>query len=299
MLSTRHTVFLEVAKHNSFSRAAEALYISQPAISKHIRSLEENYNTKLIERTHLGISLTPAGQLLFEKLQEAKKFQDQLEYDLSSLNDTMNVKGLLKLGASTTVALYILPKILSGFHQQFPQISINLLNRNTDTILNALLKEEINLGIIETTHRIKEVDSEQFIADEVIVVCSGNNKMITKKSYNVSEIAAMPIAMREDGSGTLAAVKAAMKKNQVSFKDLNVKVRLGGTEALKNFLVESDCIGFFPKRSVAKELKSNELKQILVPELNIERQFVFIQRKNESNKLNKSFIRFAKLTYNF
>src|SRR5689334_22165593 len=122
MLSVRHEVFIEVARHLSFSKASETLFISQPAISKHIKALEEHYKTTLFERRGSNIQLTAAGKLLNERLQQAQQIQKQLEFEISTLKNQFLAKGQLKLGASTTVALYILPRILSAFHQQYPDV---------------------------------------------------------------------------------------------------------------------------------------------------------------------------------
>src|ERR1700749_1310357 len=107
MISTRHDVFLTVAQQKSFSKASQVLYISQPAISKHIKSLQEYYKTKLFDRKGILIDLIPADKLLFEKLTEVKKVQEQTEFEISSIKDVMQAKGILKLGASTTISLYI------------------------------------------------------------------------------------------------------------------------------------------------------------------------------------------------
>ena len=115
----------------SFSKASRILFISQPAISKHIKALEDHYKQTLFERKGNNIKLTAAGELLYSHLKEAKKIQSKLQFELSTLTNKFNARGELKLGASTTVALYIIPKILSGFHQKYPGIKISLLNRNT------------------------------------------------------------------------------------------------------------------------------------------------------------------------
>jgi DNA-binding transcriptional LysR family regulator len=148
MLSTRHEIFMEVAANLSFSKASELLFISQPAISKHIKALEAFYKTTLFERKGNTIHLSPGGKVLFSRLKEAKKIQNQLDFELSTLKNQFKAKGQLKLGASTTVALYIIPKILSAFHQKYPEVKISLLNRNTDTIVKALLDEDIDIGIV-------------------------------------------------------------------------------------------------------------------------------------------------------
>ena len=298
MISTRHNVFLTVAQQKSFSRASQVLYISQPAISKHIKSLEEYYKTKLFDRKGMLIELTSAGKILFENLLEVKRIEDQTEFQISTIKDVMQAKGILKLGASSTVALYILPKVMSAFNQMHPQINISSLNRNSELIIEALLNQDINLGIIEGKVRSNQVDYQAFISDKVVAVCSSKSPIAKIKNYALKDLANMPLTFRERGSGTLAALKNALEKNKIKLSDLNIKVRLGGTEFLKNFLIESDFLGFLPQRSIIKELKYGELTEIHFEGLNIQRNFYFVQRKGESSDLNKSFIKLAQKIYN-
>jgi DNA-binding transcriptional LysR family regulator len=299
MLSSKHLIFLQVAIQKSFTKASEVLFLSQPAISKSIKSLEDDYKAKLFERQGVKVELTPIGALLYEKLLQVKEIQDQTEFQISFLQDQMQAKGTLNLGASTTVALYILPRILSAFHKQFPQIEINLLNRNSEIVLDALLQQNINLGIIEGPIKSKFINSLPFLTDKVIAVCSSKSDLTSKRTYKLKELPRLPIVLREKGSGTLAALLQTLKKLNLHLTDLNVKVRLGGTEALKNFLLESNCLGFLPKRSVVKELKNGELTEIIIDGLDIKRNFYFIQRKGEtSNELSKTLIAFAREVYN-
>lgn len=298
MISTRHEVFLIVAQQKSFSKASQVLYISQPAISNHIKSLEDYYKIKLFDRKGALIELTTAGKLLFERLNEVKQIQDQTEFEISRLKDVMQAKGFLKLGASSTVALYILPKILSSFNHLYPNINISSLNRNSELVLEALLNQEINLGIIEGRVKFNQVDYQSFLTDKVIAVCGKNSVLAKKRNYQIKEMVGMPLAFRERGSGTMASLKYALEKNKIKLSELNIKVRLGGTESLKNFLIESDTLGFLPQRSIVKELKYGELFEINFEGLRIERNFFFIQRKGENNELNRSFIKLAQQIYN-
>lgn len=299
MLSAKHLVFLEVAKQKSFTRASETLFISQPAISKSIQALENDYKAKLFERNGYKIKLTPVGELLYEKLLEVKNIQDQTTFEISLLRDTLQAKGILKLGASTTVALYILPKILSAFNKKYPLVEINLLNRNSEIVLESLIAHDINIGIIEGPPKNKKAEYFPFITDNVVAVCNSKSYLAKKKSYSIKDLPAIPIVLREKGSGTLAALLDNLKTNNIRQIDLNVKVRLGGTEALKNFLLEADCLGFLPKISVMKELKNNELTEIHIEGITIQRKFYFIQRKGEpASELNKTFISFIKMIYN-
>lgn len=299
MISTRHMVFMHVAELLSFSKASQVLFISQPAISKHIQLLEVQYQTRLFERKGLQIELTAAGKLLLSRLQTVKSIEQQTEFDISVLQDALQARGNLKLGASTTVALYILPKVMSAFNQQFQQIEISLLNRNSESVKEALINKQINLGIIEENSKVPQIQYTPFITDKVIAVCSTNSKVLKKKSYTLQELIELPIALREVGSGTLAVLKRGLSKHKIPLSQLKVKVRLGGTEALKNFLLASDAVGFLPNISVQKELKSGELKEIQIEGLHLQRQFFFIERRGEKSELNKVFIKMANTIYNY
>lgn len=298
MLSVKHEVFLEVARQKSFSKASQVLFILQPAISKNIRGLEDYYGIKLFERKGVSIDLTGAGKILFDKLSEVKQIQEQTEFEISSIRDILQVKGMLKLGASTTVALYILPKVLSAFHQHYPQINISLLNRNSEIVLEALFNQEINLGIVEGRARLTQISHRPFLTDKVLAVCSPKSQIARKRTYQAEEIKSIPLVLRERGSGTLSALKSALEKKKIRMNDLQVKARLGGTEALKNFLIESELLGFLPRRSVLKELEHGELVEIQFLDLYIERNFYFIERKGETSELNKIFIKMAGKVYN-
>jgi DNA-binding transcriptional LysR family regulator len=292
MLSNRHEIFLVVASKLSFSKASEILFISQPAISKHIKELEIFYNTQLFERVSNSIQLTKAGILLLEKIKEVKGIQNKLEFEISVLKNNKQAKGQLKLGASTTVALYIIPKYLSLFHQQYPDIKVNLLNRNTDSVIKALINKEIDIGIVEGNGNHSGILYKPFVSDEVVAVCSSKSHIAKMKNITIKKIVEFPIALRDHGSGTLSAVKYQLEKLGIKLSDLKVGVRLGGTEALKNFLKVDNCLGFLPKGSIVNEIKENELVIVKIEHFEIKRNFFFIQRQGTENlALNKLFIK--------
>lgn len=294
MLSTSHTVFLEVAKELSFSKAAQSLFISQPAISNHIKMLEIKYQNALFNRKGSTISLTQAGEILFNHLEEALKIQQQIEFELSTLEDAANARGQLKVGASTTVALYIIPKILSAFHRNHPNLEIRLVNRNAENITNALLQNEIDVGIVEVFQKRTTISYTWFMTDEIVAVCAATSDIARKRKTGLEDLTKYPVALRELGSGTLLALTYALRQHDIHIEDLDVKVRLGGTEALKNFLLADYCIGFLPKKSIIKELAHGELVQLDIKNLKVKRDFYFIQRKgSEEFGLTRQFIRFA------
>ncbi len=299
MLSFNHIVFFEVARNLSFSKAAELLFISQPAISKHIKNLELQYNVNLFERKSNSILLTREGEILYEHVSDAIRIQRRLEFEISIVKNKHQAKGSLVVGASTTVALYVMPGILSAFHKAYPHISLRLVNRNSENILKALMEQEIDLGIIEGKNKITSVSYKFFLKDEVIPVCSSKSHLAKKRKINLQELKTMDVALRERGSGTLAAVTEGLLKHNIKISDLETRIILGGTEALKNFLLDDTCIGFLPLRSVAKQLQSKELVRLHIPGLEISREFYFVQRQGNGNdKMNNLFIKMAIARYN-
>lgn len=298
MIAISYQVFFEVANNLSFSKAAEALYLSQPAVSKHIKNLEVQLGSSLFNRNGNTISLTPVGEKLYKHLFEANVIQKQLEYDLSILKGQEKVKGSLKLGASTTGSLYILPRMISQFHSDHPNVDIQLVNRNSENILEALLSKEIDLAIIEGQIKNNRVSYTFFTEEEVIAVCSKDSPYANRQPLELMELKLVPLALRERGSGTFYVVMKELEQHNIKPSDLNVKVRLGGTEALKNFLVEDVCIGFLPRISVIKELERKELVQVPINNLSVFRHFYFGMRQGENSYgLTRAFIQLVKSSY--
>jgi len=298
VLSLTHQAFLEVASNLSFSKAAKALYISQPAISRHISIMEEQYNCALFERKGNSIQLTAIGEKIYAHLLEAREIQRKIEFEVSVFKNQSDAAGHLKLGASTTVSLYIIPKILSDFHKTLPKIEIQVLNRNTENITNALLDKQIDVGIVEVENKINLINYEYFTSDKVIPVCSPESPLAKKHVLSIEELLKTPVALRERGSGTLSALTRELKKLNVPVTALNANVRLGGTEALKNFILADLSLGFLPQKAVLKELEQGDLTELHIDKLEINRDFFFLTRRGEDFGLTKAFIRFCQKAHN-
>lgn len=294
MLSIRTLVFLEVASNLSFSKASKKLFISQSAVSRHIQLLEAEYNCSLFDRQGNSIRLTEIGEKIYLKSQEALIIHRHIEHEVSAIHNEADAIGFLKIGASTTVSLYILPEILSGFHKSMPKVEIQVVNRNTENIVSALMSKQIDVGIVEVENKINPLNYEYFTSDRVIAVCSTKSHLSAKIDITTDELIDIDIALREFGSGTLSALSRELLKKKISITDLKSKVRLGGTEALKNFISADMSLGFLPKKAVERELSSGELVEIHIKDLEINRDFFFITRAGENFDLIKRFIRYSK-----
>lgn len=297
MLSHPHEIFLEVARQLSFTKAGQTLFLSQSAVSKQVKALEEYYKTGLFERLGNSIVLTPPGELLYRKLLLAKQLQHELHQEFTELSPDFSPQVHMVIGASTTISLYVIPPVLSAYLSQYPNTQLTLKNRNSENILKALLDHEIDLGIIEGIHKVSNVTYTPLLTDEVVAVCSARNPL-HRQELDARDLLRVPVALREVGSGTLAVLEEALAEKHIKLTDLSVKVRLGGTEALKNFVRVDTCLAFLPRQSVMKELASGELMEVKVRDLNLMRHFDFVQRKGtENNVPYKSFVQFARRHY--
>ena len=297
MLSSRHLIFMEVARLLSFTKASQTLFLSQSAISKQIKSLEYFYKTGLFERHGNSISLTQTGQALYVKLLEANQLQEDLHQELQQINEEFSPPTKLAIGASTTISLYVLPPVLSAYLNRYPNIQINVLNRNSNNIQNALLAHEIDVGIVEGLTRINTLVYTPFMTDDVLAVCSARSPL-NGRTLTVADLPTIPLAVRENGSGTLAIVEDVLSKRGITMSSLRILIRLGGTEALKNFVLADTCLAFLPKRAILKELLAGELVEVPIRDLPIQRTFYFIQRKGtENSRLVSAFIQFTQRHY--
>ncbi len=297
MISYKHEVFIEVARQLSFTKASQTLFISQSAISKQIQALEAFYKTGLFERKGNSIHLTPAGKLLYDRLLEARQLQQTLYQDMQALSQAFAPPSHMVLGASTTISLYVLPRVLSAYLQQNPSLQLTLKNRNSENILKALLDHEIDLGIVEVINKANNVTATPFLTDEVIAVCSPVSPL-SGQPLRIEDLRHTPIALRETGSGTQAVVEKTLAAHGVDLSDLPVRVRLGGTEALKNFVRVDTAMAFLPRQAVAKEIESGELIELCIKDLQITRTFHFIQRRGtENQQALQDFVRFTKRYY--
>lgn len=292
----RLKVFYTVALRLNFTKAATELYITQPAVSKHIQELEETYKTKLFERNGSKIALTPAGKILLKYTKSIFDIYREIDFEMSSFNAER--QGLLRLGASTTISQYIISPVLASFHQKQKDIKVNLLNGNTEQIENALINKEIEIGIVEGQSKNQSIKYIPFLKDELVLVCNSNNPFVKQNEISVNDLKSMKFITRERGSGTLEVIEFALKKAGLKFSDLQIEMQLGSTESIKSYLLNSGCFAFMSIHAVSKELKNKELIVLDVENLSVERYFYIATLQGKSDSLSELFIQNLALHYN-
>jgi len=296
MFDYRLKVFHTVAKRLNFTKAADELCITQPAVSKHIQEIENYFKIKLFDRNGTKIKLTKAGEILLQYTAQLFATYANLEFELNSLNQIHN--GKLRIGASTTIAQYVLPPLLADFHKKFADIRVSLTINNTEQIEQALQNQDIDFGIIEGQSKNTLFKYTEFLCDEIVLTARINHPLAKKGTITLDELLNIPLILREPGSGTLEVIAHALKASGIKMSQLQTEMQLGSTESIKSYLVHSDCMAFLSIHAISKELRNNEFTIIDLNELNIERKFHFIQSYGDSETLPDLFMRFA-TRYNF
>ncbi|PKF73546.1 LysR family transcriptional regulator [Chryseobacterium sp. PMSZPI] len=290
MFDYRLKVFHTVASRLSFTKASEELHISQPAVTKHIKEIETQLSTKLFDRKGTSIQLTQSGKILYEYAEKVRNIYRDLEFEISQINQQH--KGKLIIGASTTVAQYILPEILAKFNAYYKDIKIELLTGNTEAISSLLKEEKIDLGIIEGESQSSYFDYKTFKPDEIVLTAKTDHPL-AGKTLQVKDLYNIPFIFREQGSGTLEFIQNRLKEKEININELNTVIQLGSSESIKNYLLHSDCMAFLSISTILSELKNNTLTVIDIKNFSIERDFHFILPKGEQSELIELFLRFA------
>jgi len=292
----RLKVFFTVANILSFTKAATELFITQPAVSKHIQELEEQYKIKLFERNGSKILLTKAGELLLNHTKNIFEIYREIDFDLSALINQQ--QGTLRLGASTTISHYIIPPLLARFHQKLKDIKVSLLNGNTEQIEKALLNKEIEIGIVEGQSKNQSIKYSEFLKDELVLVCNNSNSLKNKEQITLEELKSLRFITREQGSGTLEVIEHALKPFGINHSQLTIEMQLGSTESIKSYLMNSDCVAFISIHAIEKELKNSELIILDIDNFVIERFFYIISLKGKVDALSELFVKNIASHYN-
>ena len=271
----RLVVFRAVAEQLSFRKAAEELYLTQPAVSLQIKALEEDLGVQLFDRSGAHITMTPAGRVLLEYAAQVNAHLVQAEREIAALSGEH--VGQLALGASTTIAQYVLPRLLGEFCREHPRVHSTLISGNTEHIVEAVEKQRIALGFIEGPARSREVKTEPFLEDELVLIASTAHELAERNSVSCSEIASIPLLMRERGSGTRHVIEMALEHQGVKRSSLQIVMELDSTEAIKSAVEAGLGIGFVSRWAIAKDLRlGNNFKIVDLEGLRIKREFLVV-----------------------
>jgi DNA-binding transcriptional LysR family regulator len=255
----RLQIFRTVAKHLSYSKAADELFISQPAVSKHVHLLEQELGEKLLMRSGRALQLTDAGRLAFDCAQRLEALAEELELALRELRDLE--RGTLRLAASETPGHYLLPESLSRFHHRHPGVRLTLDVSNSSTVVERVLRREVDLGFVGKSKLPAGLQVLPLVEDEIVLIASPAHPFGTRGKVSLQAIASAPIVMREPGSGTRAEVEDALARHGLA---PSLFLELRGTEAVRQAVLANLGVAFLSRQAVAREVATGELRVVQI-----------------------------------
>ncbi|GAB5097834.1 LysR family transcriptional regulator [Caballeronia sp. HLA56] len=268
--------FHEVARAGSISAGAQRLHVSQPAVTREIRELEERLGVTLFDRLPRGVALTQAGKTLQEYATRIFALSEAAERELTELAGL--TAGQLLIGASATVGVYLVPAVIARFNVLFPKVTVELTVANTEQVEQGLLAHAFGLGFIEDPYDAAVFDANVIGADEIIAVAAVGHPL-AKRRFAARELADKAVILRELGSGTRAAVEEAYKRAGLSMTPL---MSVSHTEAIKRMLLSGQAIAYVSSLSVADEIARGDLVRLKVMGVDIKRSLHVVWLKGRS-----------------
>jgi LysR family transcriptional regulator, transcriptional activator of the cysJI operon len=269
----RLKVFRAVAEHLNFRKAAEHLFLTQPAVTLQIKALENELGARLFDRSASRISLTQQGMTLLDYANKLAALAAEAERELGTHDG--KISGELSLGVSTTIAQYVLPRLLVAFLDQHPRVQFSLHSGNTEEIVHLLLDNKVEVGLIEGPARQRGVHTEPFMQDELVVIGARN---FEADHLSRTQFLALNLLMREQGSGSRYVVETALERAGFKLKFFEKVIDLDSTEAIKSAVEAGLGVGIVSRWAILKELELGTLKIVEVSALRITRHFTLVSR---------------------
>ncbi len=279
MSDRRLKVFHSVARLLSFTKAAEALHMTQPAVTFQVRQLEEYFNTRLFDRTHNKVNLTPAGERVSEFAERIFDLYAEMESTVRDI--TGEISGALTIGASTTIAEYMLPALLGEFKNQYPDINLRLKVSNSEGIVSMVEHNVIDLGVVESPVSNKNLIVEVCHVDQLVIVAAPDHELVKRGGkVRASDLVRYPFVSREEGSGTRDVIIQYLLDQNVNLGEMNFCLELGSPESIKGSVEAGMGITIISRSIIDKELKLNTLCELqLDPPLS--RPFSFVRQRQK------------------
>ena len=281
-------IFCAVAELKNFSKAAQALHLTQPTVSIHIKSLEDEFSTRLFDRMGRTVLLTQAGEILYRYAKEIVQLKEDARLAMENLEGTMS--GRLIIGASTIPGEYILPSFLARFKDSYPGIFPALKIGDSSDIYKSVLEGEVDVGIVGAVIRDSNIVSRKFLDDELVLVSSA---ILKSSTLDTGALKKIPLLVREPGSGSRGTLEKHLKKIGLAIEDLNVVAEVGSSQALIQAVESGMGMAFISRLSIVREIENKVLKTVQLKRIKIKRNFYIItHRLRFKSRICETFIEF-------
>jgi DNA-binding transcriptional LysR family regulator len=286
-------IFCKVVELKSFSKAGNAIHLSQPTVSNHIKDLEDHFGCRLIDRLAREAVPTRAGELLYRYARRLIALRAETDTAMAEFKGKM--KGRLVIGGSTIPGGYLLPRIVGDFNRHFPDVMVSLVIGDSKKIVNDTLDGAIELGVVGAVAAKKNLVQEKLLEDQLLLIVPPEHPWSAQKSIALSDLLSEPFIIRETGSGTLQSFQQMLAELGYDLDDLAIIAEMGSTESIRQAVKCGVGISVLSSLAVAEDLAAGSVKSIEVAGLNLKRNFYLTYHKYRSpSPLNETFIQFLK-----
>jgi DNA-binding transcriptional LysR family regulator len=276
----RLEIFAKVAELRSFSRAAEALYLTQPTVSEHVRALEDELGVQLLDRLGRGAAPTRAGQLFLGYAQRLLALAREARQAIDQFQGRMS--GKLVAGGSTIPGEYLLPALVGQFKGKYPEISISLLIGDSRQVTEWVEDGRVEVGVVGARPPGRALESRELASDELVVVVPAGHPWWDRGMVTVADIQAEPLVLRERGSGSREALERALDDAGLDLETFRVAGEMGSTQAIKQAVRAGIGISLISKRAVEDECRARLLHCLGVKDLRVSRSFYLVTHRDRS-----------------
>jgi len=270
-------VFISVAETGSFSKGAEAAFLTQSTVSQHISALEEEFGLRLLDRTAKGALLTEGGKLLLERARRLVKYAQEIPVELKRFKGVEQAH--LEIAGSSIPGEYIIPSALPLLIERYPGLAIVLVQGDSREVLEKLASEEVELGVVGARFDDQNLEFVPFATDELVLIAAAGHSWAGRAGISVAELMGERFVLREAGSGTGKASAEALRGAGIETAALTVAAWLGSNEAVKRAVMAGIGVSFISAISVQRELAQGALIQVPVDGICIKREFYLVSRK--------------------
>jgi DNA-binding transcriptional LysR family regulator len=274
----RLEVFCKLVELQSFTKAADAICLTQPTVSEHIRALEEMVGEKLVDRLGREVLPTPAGKILYQYARKIIQVRDEAIQALQKFRG--NLAGHLLIGASTIPGTYVLPEYIGSFKAKHPSIQITLKISGSAEIVEKILDGSMELGLIGAKWDDRRIVLEEIFSDELILVVFPDHPWARRKTLDLESLAEEPFILRERGSGTRMVMNQALDASGFDPARLKVVAEMGSTEAVRQGIKARIGVSILSSQAVAEDLERSTLCSVALNGVRLYRPFYLAQRKN-------------------
>lgn len=287
------TIFCRVIELQGFSKAAEAIPLSQPTVSSHVKELEKHFDCVLIDRVDKKAVPTKEGEILYRYAQRLLRLRDEAEASIAEYQGQH--RGHLTIAASTIPGGYLLPRLIGGFRKQYPHITITMLVGDTRKVTNDIMEGNAELGIVGAKSTNRKIFQEHLVEDRMDLIIPGDHRWRDKVSVPVKELVEEPFVIREKGSGTLKSMQQSLERLGIKLQQLEIVAELGSTAAVIQAIKSKVGVSILSPISVVDELKSGLLKALAIDTLDLSRNFYLTTHKDRTmSSLCKTFVEYIR-----